>query len=150
MLIARAIIVPAEGSDGIYDIGPSTGHHVHEASDHRLVYGRITGFFIWLPLVNLHGHWRGNWSGLVYSELRQDHPNVAGVMDAHCVMLPIVFIVHAEIQGDTPEIIHPEPLLHLVLDLPNQVLVSNDEEIIDVQQDCGTDYTMIILIMEHE
>jgi hypothetical protein len=47
-------------------------------------------------------------------------------------MLPIAFEVHAEIAGDTPTIMHPEPLLHLILDLPNQTLVSNDKEIIHI------------------
>jgi hypothetical protein len=41
----------------------------------------------------------------------------------------------AEIEGDTPAIMHPESLLHLVVDLPNQALFSNDEEIIDAQND---------------
>ena len=149
MLIARFVIVPAENSDGICDIGPSGGHRVHEASDHRLVYGRIAGFFVGLPLVKLHRHWRGNWSGPVHSELRQDRPNVAVLMDVDRVMLPIAFDVHAEIEGDTPEIMHPEPLLHLVLDLPNQALIRNDKEIIDVQNDRGNDY-VLILIIEHE
>jgi hypothetical protein len=70
-------------------------------------------------------------------------------MDVDRVMLPIAFDVHSEIEGDTPKIMHPEPLLHLILDLPNQALVSNDKEIIDVQNDCGNDYDMIH-IMEHE
>ena len=69
-------------------------------------------------------------------------------MDVDRVMLPIAFDVHAEIEGDTPEIMHPESLLHLILDLPNQALVSNDKEIIDVQNDCGND--VLFLIMEHE
>jgi hypothetical protein len=67
-------------------------------------------------------------------------------MDIDRLKLPIGFDVHAEIQGDTPEIMHPEPLLHLSLELPNQALVSNDQEIIDVQNDRGN-YVMI-LIME--
>jgi hypothetical protein len=41
------------------------------------------------------------------------------LMDVDCVMLPIVFDVHAEIEGDTAEIIHPEPFLHLIVDLPH-------------------------------
>ena len=65
-------------------------------------------------------------------------------------MLLIAFDVHAEIEGDTLEIMHPEPLLHLILDLPNLALVSNDKEIIDVQNDCGDDYAVILLVMEHE
>jgi hypothetical protein len=69
-------------------------------------------------------------------------------MDVDRVMLPIAFDVHAEIEGDTPEIMYPEPLLHLILDLPNQAIVSNDKEIIDVQND-RSNYVSI-LIMEHE
>jgi hypothetical protein len=42
---------------------------------------------------------------------------------------------------------HPEPLLHLALDLPNQALVCNDEEIIELKNDCGNDYA-VIFIME--
>jgi len=71
-------------------------------------------------------------------------------MDIDRVMLPIAFDIHAEIEGDTPEIMHPEPLPHLIVDLPNQALVSNDEEIIDVQNDCGDNYAVILLVMEHE
>jgi len=149
MLIARVVIVSAENSDGICDIGPSGGHRVHETSYHRLVYGRIAGFFVGVPLVKLHCHRRGNWPGLVHSELRQDRPNVGVLMDVDRVMLPIAFDVHAEIAGDTPGIMYPEPLLHLVLDLPNQALVSNDKEILDIQNDRGNDY-VLILIMEHE
>jgi hypothetical protein len=119
MLIARVMLVPAENSDGISDIRPSGGHCIHEAADHQLVYGRIAGFFVELPLVKLHCHWRGNWSELIYSELRQDSPNKAVLMDVDRVMLPIVFDVHAEIEGETPKIMHREPLLHLILDLLN-------------------------------
>ena len=147
-MIARVVIVPAETSDGICDIGPSGGHPVHKASDHRLLYGRIAGFFVGRSLVKLHCHWRGNWPALVHPELRQDRPNVAVLMYVNRVMLPIAFDVHAEINGDTPEIMHPEPFLHLVLYLPNQALVTNDEEIIDVQNDRGND--VLILIMQHK
>jgi hypothetical protein len=52
-------------------------------------------------------------------------------------------------EGDTPDIMHPEPLPHLILDLPNQALVSNDKVIIDVQNDSSNDY-VLILIMKHE
>jgi hypothetical protein len=44
---------------------------------------------------------------------------------------------------------HPEPLPHLILHLPNQAFVSNDKEIIDVQNERGNDYVMMLL-MEHE
>jgi hypothetical protein len=98
--------------------------------------------------VKLHYHWHGIWSGLVYSELRQDRPNLAVLMDVNRVTLPIAFDDHAEMEGDTPEIIHPEPLLHLVLDLPNQALVSNGMEIIDIQNDRGN--YVWNYIMEHE
>jgi len=150
MLIARVQIVPADNSDGICDIGPRGNHRVHETSDHRLVYCRIAGFFVGLPLVKLHCHWRGNWPGLVHSKLRQDRPNVALLIDFDRGILPIAFDVHAEIEGDTPEIMHPEPLPHLILDLPNQAHVSNDKEMIDVQNHCGDDYAVILLVMEHE
>jgi hypothetical protein len=100
--------------------------------------------------VNVHCHGRGNWSGLVYSELRQDRQDIALLMDVDCVMLASVLDVHAEIERNTPEIMHPERLLHLILDLPNQALVTNDKEIIDVQNECGDDYALILLVMEHE
>jgi len=70
MLIAQVVIVLAENSDGICTIRLSGSHRLHKASDHRLVYGRMAGFFFRLPLVTLHHHWHGNWSGLVHSELR--------------------------------------------------------------------------------
>ena len=56
MLISRVLIVPAENSDGICHVGPSGSHRLHTASDHRLVYGRIAGFFVGLPHVKLHHH----------------------------------------------------------------------------------------------
>jgi hypothetical protein len=94
-----------------------------------------------LPLAQLHCHWRGNVTGLIHSELYRNHPNVAMVMDVDHVMLMIAFDVHAEIKGDTPTILHLEPLLHLILNLHNQALVGNDKEIIDLQYDysnnCG-------------
>jgi hypothetical protein len=65
-------------------------------------------------------------------------------MDVDRVMLPIAFEVHSDIEGNTPGIMHPQPLLHLVLRLPNQALFSNDEEIIDGQNDCGNDYAVIL------
>jgi hypothetical protein len=144
MHIARVVIVLAENSDGICDEGPSGGDPVYKASDHRLVYGLIAGFFVGLPLVKLHCHRHGNWPGLVQSELRQDCPNVAVLIDVDCVMLPIAFDVDAEIEGDTPEIMHPEPLLHLILDMPNQALGCNDQKIMDVQNDCGDGWAMIL------
>jgi len=70
-------------------------------------------------------------------------------MDVDCVMLLIAFDVHTEIEGDTPEIMHPEHILHLVLHLQKHPLVSKDEKIIDLQNTCGNDY-VLILIMEHE
>jgi hypothetical protein len=143
------MIVPAENSYGMCDIEPCGGYRVHEASDHRLLSGQIAGFFVGLSLLKVHCHWCGNWSGLIHSELCQDHPNVAILMDGNCVMLPIAFDDHAEVEGDTPEIIHLEPLFHLILDLPNQAFLSNDKEIIDIQNDHGNNY-VLIFIMEHE
>jgi hypothetical protein len=94
-------------------------------------------------------HRHGNWPGLVHSELRQNLPNVAVLLDVDRIMLPSVFDVHAEIEGNTPEIMHPEPLLHLVLDLPNQAQVINDKKVIEVQNTRGNHY-VLILIIEHE
>jgi hypothetical protein len=68
-------------------------------------------------------------------------------MDVDRVMLPIAFDVHAEIAGDTTEIMHPESLLYLALDLPNQALISNDKEIIDVENDRSDD---CVLILKHK
>jgi hypothetical protein len=70
-------------------------------------------------------------------------------MDVDREILPHVFLIHGEIDGDTPEIMHSEPLLYLNLDLPNQALVRYDEEIIEVPNDCGNDYALI-LILEHK
>ena len=98
MLIALGVIVLAENSDGICDNGPSGGHRVHKTSHYRLVYSRIAGLIVGLPLVMLDCHWRGNWSGLIHSEHRQDHLNIAVLMDVDRVMLPIAFDVHAEIE----------------------------------------------------
>jgi len=149
MLITPVVIVPAENSEGIFNIGQSVGNRVHKASDDRLVYCRITGCFVWLPLVKLHCN--GVATGLDSSILNftQNRPNLALLMDVDHVMLPITFDVHADIEGDTPEIMHPEPLLHLILDLPIQAHGSNDKEIIHVQKGCGNGYVMIY-IMEHE
>ena len=38
----------------------------------------------------------------------------------------------------------PEPLFHRIFDLLNKALVSNDKEIIDVQNDCGNDCAFIL------
>jgi hypothetical protein len=95
MLIARVVTVPAENSDRICDIGPSGSHRIHQASNHRLVYGRIAPFFVGLPLVKLRRHWRGDWSGLIHSEVREDRPNIAVLMDLDRVMLLVGFDVHA-------------------------------------------------------
>jgi len=140
MLIARDVILPPENFNSKCDNGVSHYHCVHTASNHQLVYGHIAGFFIGLSHVKkLHCHWRGNGPGLVHSELRQDCLTEAALMDVDCVVLPIAFIVYADIEGDTPKSMHPEPPLHLVLDLPSHALVSNVEKIIDVQCDCSND-----------
>jgi len=69
-------------------------------------------------------------------------------MDANHVIFPIAFDTHTAIEGDTPVIMHPEPLLHLVTDLPNQAHVSNHKQIINVQNNWANDCSLI-LIMEH-
>jgi hypothetical protein len=56
LLITRVLIVPPDSSDGKCDIGPSGNHCVHKTSNRRLVCGQIAGFFVELPLVNLHRH----------------------------------------------------------------------------------------------
>jgi len=67
-------------------------------------------------------------------------------MDVMRVMIPISFDVHAEIKGDTTEIIQQESLLSLIFDLPNQSLVRNDERIIHMQNDCGNNYAWILIM----
>jgi len=150
MLIARVVIVPAEHSNDICTIGLYGSDYTHKASDHRLVYGQIAGFFFWVPLGKLDFHWRGNWFGLIHSESHQDHANVAVLMGVDRVMPQIVMDVHAEIEDDAPEIMPVEPHLHLTLDLRNQALVRNHKEIIDIQNNFSNDYTMMILDMEHK
>jgi hypothetical protein len=91
----------------------------------------------------------GNWSELVHSKLRHHLPNVAVLMDVDHVMLTIVVDVHAEIEADTPDIMHPEPLVHPIINLLNQALVTNDKEIIDEQNDTANEYGLN-LIKAHE
>jgi hypothetical protein len=149
MLIPWVVTVPAENCDGIWNIGPSGGHRVHKASEHQLENGRITGFFVRLPLMKRHRHWRGNSTGVIHSEPRQDRPNVAVLLDVDHVMLSIEFAVYAEIDGDTPEIIHLESLPHLVRDLLKEAVVNNDEKLIEIQKDCGNE-DVLILVVEDE
>ena len=54
---------------------------------------------------------------------------------------------NVEIDADTSELMHLEPLPHLILDLPNQALISNDTEIIHVQSNCSDHYAMILDVM---
>jgi len=56
MVIPRVLIVPAENSNGLCNIGPSGCHRVNKESDHQLVYGGIAGFFVGLSLGKLHSH----------------------------------------------------------------------------------------------
>ena len=82
------------------------------------------GFYLGLPLLKLHRHRHGNWSVLVHSELRQVRPNIAVLMDVDRVMVPNTFDDHTETEGGTAGILHPEPLLNLILDLPNMPLLA--------------------------
>jgi hypothetical protein len=148
ILLGRVVNVPKKNSDGICSIRPGGGHRVHTASDHQLVCGRITGLFIGFPLVTLHCYWRAHWPGLMHSELRHIRPKIPVQMDINCEMRQISFDVHVEIAGGTPEIIHLEPIHHRVFDLCNQAIDTNDQEIIQVQNECGNDYAMV-LIMQH-
>jgi len=147
MFIAGVVNVPAKNSDSICDIGSSGSHCIHGAFNNHLVCGRITGIFVRLSLVKLYRYWRGNWSGLIHSELRQDRPNVAVLMDVDRVNLPISFYVHAEIERDSSEIMHPEPLLHHIHDTPNQTPVSNDKEIRGVLND-RSNYVLILIMQQ--
>jgi len=149
MLIPRVLIVQAENSNGICDIRLSGSHQIHKSSDRWLINGWNAGFFVRYPLVKLHRNWRGNWSGLVHSELRQDHLSVAVLLDVDSMMLPIRFDIHAGINEETPQIMLPEPRLQLVLHLAYQAVVSNDMENIDVPTDRGND-SAFIFIIEHE
>jgi hypothetical protein len=69
-------------------------------------------------------------------------------MDVDHVWLPIGFDGHTKKARDTPEIMDPQPLLHQILDLANQALMSNDKEIINVQNGCLNN--VLILTMQHE
>jgi hypothetical protein len=104
----------------------------------------MAGFFIWLPLMKVHCHWRRTCPGLVHCELRQGCLNIAMLMDVDCVMLLIALDDHGKIQGDTPKIMYPEILLHLILDLPNQALINNDKEVIDILTICSEDWALML------
>jgi len=65
-------------------------------------------------------------------------------------MLPIALDVHALIDGNTPETMHPDPFLYLIVDLPSQIPISNDVDILDLQNDCGNDYAMILIVLAHK
>jgi hypothetical protein len=145
----QIVIVRAEKSVGIRNIEPSGIYRVHEASDCRLIYGQIVGSFAGLPLVEPHCHWRGNCAGLLHSEVRPHHENVAVLRDVDLVSHPIALNLYAKIEGDTPKMMYPEHLLHLILVLPYQALVRNDWEIIDIQNDHSDDYALNI-IMKHK
>jgi len=127
MVIARVMIVLAEISDGIFDIGPSDSYRVDKPSNERLVYGRIAGFFVRIALLKLHCHLRGNWHGLNHAEIRNDRPNGVVLMDVIRVLLPIAIDVHAKLQWCTTKIMYPKAHLHVIIDLPNHALVRNDK-----------------------
>jgi len=65
ILVTRIVIVPAENSDGICDIGLTGSQRVYRASDQRLVYCRITGFFV---------RCGGHHGGFVHHDLQEDFP----------------------------------------------------------------------------
>jgi len=65
------------------------------------------------------------------------------------LLLLIEFHVHAEIEGNTPEIMHPEHILHRIIYVCREVIDSVDEEIIDTQHDCGNDCA-VIMNMQHD
>jgi hypothetical protein len=81
MILAWVVIVPADNSDGRFNIGATGSHLVQLASDHQLGNGWIACFFVRHPLLNLNSHWQGTLPGLIQSELHQDCPNIAVLMD---------------------------------------------------------------------
>lgn len=121
-----------------------TGNCVNVASDQCLVYGRITVFFIWLSLLMLRNRLCGNSSGLIHFELHHNRLNVVVLIDVDLLMLPIALDIPAEIGEDTVEIIPPEHLLNLIFHLPIKALVSNDGEIIDIRNDCGHQWALML------
>jgi len=127
MCVPLIVIISAETSDGMCDIKPSSSHRVYNAPYHRLLYRLLTGFILRLPLVKPHSHWHDRWSRLIHPGHPQDHPNVSMLLEVNHVTLPVAFNVRVDIEADTPEILHLEPLLHLILDLHNLALISNDE-----------------------
>jgi hypothetical protein len=111
------------------------------------VYGGITGSFIGLPLVKCHHDLCGNWSRLIRSEFRQYCPNVSVLMDVNWVMLPNAFDLHAKFEDDILEIMYLETHHHLMVDLRNQALISDDEEIFDKPNDCGNNCALMHMRM---
>lgn len=99
--------------------------------------------------MKFHRHSGGNRLGLLYDNHCQDYPNVAVLIDVNHVMRLISFEGYAETERGTPDIIHQEPILHWIHDLPNQGCISNDGEIIGIGNDCGNDHPLM-LIIEHE
>jgi len=65
------------------------------------------------------------------------------------MMLLTAFNNYSGIDGDTPETMHPEPLLYMIVDWPIQFLVTNDKDIIKVQNYCSNHYSVIVVVMEH-
>jgi hypothetical protein len=103
-----------------------------------------------MPLCNTGSSpWLDSWAALLHSEVPQDCSNIAVMMNVDSVMRMIPFDVHAEVDSGTAVIFHSEALLHLVIHLPNLGFVSNDEDSIDIQNDCGNDNS-IALIMQHK
>lgn len=140
IILAQVVILLADQYEGTCDIGLSGCHCIYTASNHRLAYGLIAGMFVRL----FHCHLFGNWHGLIHCELRNDCLNGAVLIDIYCVMLPIVFNVHTKTEGDAPEIMHVEHLLNLMHDLPNQDHFSNNQAIINIQNNCRDDGTLIL------
>jgi len=54
-------------------------------------------------------------------------------MDIDCAMLPNAFDISAVMAWDILNMMHLDPLRHLIYDLHTKVSISNDEEIIDVE-----------------
>jgi hypothetical protein len=68
-------------------------------------------------------------------------------MDVNSVMLPNVFDLHAKFEDDILEIMYLETHHHLMVDLRNQALISDDEEIFDKPNDCGINCALMHMRM---
>jgi len=140
---------PNETSICTCDIGLSVSHYAYKAFNHHLAYSPLADFFLWFPLMKLHGHWGGYCPRLIHSEHCQVHQNVTLLMDVNGVIILSMFNQHAKIGADTPKIMYPEPLLCLILALPHIAHIHNAEKMIDIEISYGNDVALSFT-MQHQ